>query len=80
MSKLWKHMEGVREKRKGIPKRLVRECLFTVLLYRKISLCFSYEGFRTPSVHRGRSLPSCTATSVLLSESGPEWKSRDLFF
>ena len=41
---------------------------------------FLYEGFRTPSVHRGRSLPSCTATSVLLSESGPEWESRGFFF
>ena len=46
----------------------------------KISPCFCYEGFRTPSVHRGRSLPSCTATSVLLSGSGPECKSRGLLF
>ena len=54
--------------------------VFTSLLYRKNKFLVLYEGFRTPSVHRGRSLPSCTATWVLLSESGPEWKTRDLFF
>ena len=53
---------------------------FPLCFIEKISPCFYYEGFRTPSVHRGRSLPSCTVTWVLLSESGPEWKSRDLFF
>ena len=34
----------------------------------------SHEGFRTPSVRRGRILPSCTVTCVLLSASGPEEK------
>ena len=74
-------MEGMRGKMKGIPKRLVRECLFLQLYYiEKIGLSFHNEGFRTPSVHRGRFLPSCTATSVPLSESGPEWEMIVLFF
>ena len=39
---------------------------------------FYNEGFRTPSVHRGRSLTSCTVTCVLLSASGPEGENQNL--
>lgn len=40
---------------------------------------FYNEGFRTPSVHRGRSLTSCTVTCVLLSVSGPEGENQNTF-
>lgn len=40
---------------------------------------FYNEGFRTPSVHRGRSLTSCTVTCVLLSASGPEGENQNTF-
>lgn len=40
---------------------------------------FYNEGFRTPSVHRGRTLTSCTVTCVLLSASGPEGENQNTF-
>lgn len=40
---------------------------------------FYNEGFRIPSVHRGRSLTSCTVTCVLLSVSGPEGENQNTF-
>ena len=52
---------------------------FQLYYIEKIGLSFHNEGFRTPSVHRGRVLPSCT-DGVLLSGSGPEWKMIVLFF
>ena len=49
-----------------------------VHLIKKVILVL-YEGFRTPSVHRGRSLTSCTVTCVLLSVSGPEGENQNTF-
>lgn len=40
---------------------------------------FYNEGFRTSSVHRGRSLTSCTVTCVLLSVSGPKGENQNTF-
>ena len=60
--------------------KIIKLCFLELCYLEKIRLSFHNEGFRTPSAHRGRVLPSCTATSVLLSGSGPEWETTVLFF